>query len=192
MPTMLSLRRLAAAVAATLLLLTAACSSNDGPEAGSGAEGAPATPAREVPPPTVAAAVLDRPEVRAIEAWAASYARAVNRGDHAFGKAADPAAPGVREWMERHARSEWGRYFPGPLPVAPVEVLPVDATHREVRACVTLSGWSQESRASRRTRSTEVAGAAFRMELPAGRWRVQRIVSDAIDCAGATPRLRRW
>ena len=197
MRTMLSLRRSAAApLAAAVLLLAAACSSGDGTAADGDASAqqnrsTPVAP-RTGPPPTVDPAVLASPEVRAIEAWAAAYARAVNQRDHAFTAAADPAAPEVRVWMERHAGPEWGRYFPGPLPVAPLGVRPDDATHRVVEACVQVSGWSQQDRSVRRTRSREVVGMSFRMTSTAGRWRVDRITSAGVDCRGVVLRARTW
>ncbi|MFD1250297.1 hypothetical protein ACFQ3F_21060 [Nocardioides ginsengisoli] len=179
-----------AAVLTAVLLLAAACSSDADPRA----EDAPTTPtvAPRTPPPTVAAKVLASPQAKAVEAWAAAYARAVNAGDHGFAGAADPSTPAVKEWMERHAGSEWGRYFPGPLPVAPVGVRPVDATHREVDACAMVSGWTQQSRSVRRTRSREVVGMTFHVTSSAGRWRVERITSASIDCRGVVPRLRGW
>jgi hypothetical protein len=173
-----------------VLLLAAACSS----DADSSGKEAPTTPAvaPRTPPPSVSPKVLASPQAKAVDAWAAAFARAVNAGDHGFAGAADPSAPAVEEWMERHAGPEWGRYFPGPLPVAPLGVRPVDATHREVEACVLVSGWSQQSRTVRRTRSREVVGMTFHVGSNAGHWRVERITSASIDCRGVVPRLRRW
>lgn len=193
---MLSLCRPAALAAATLLLLTAGCSSDSGSGHGDGDEaGQPgttaATPSRTAPPPTADAELLASPPGRAIDAWAAAYARAVNKGDHSFAGAAD-TTPAVRDWMERHAGAEWGRYFPGPLPVAPLGARPVDDTHRDVEACVLVSGWTQESRSVRRTRSREVVGVTFRMASDPAGWRVDRISSAEIDCRGVVPPTRTW
>ncbi|GAA3552468.1 hypothetical protein [Nocardioides daeguensis] len=192
---MLLLRRPAALAAATLLLLTAGCSSGGG--SGDGDDAAQpgttaATPSRTAPPPTADAELLASAPGRAIDAWAAAYARAVNKGDRTFAGATDATAPAVRDWMERHAGAEWGRYFPGPLPVAPLGARPVDDTHRDVEACVLVSGWTQESRTVRRTRSRAVAGVTFRLvSAPAG-WRVDRISSAEIDCRDVVPPTRTW
>lgn len=194
---MRSLRRPAALVAATLLLLTTGCSSDgDGREGdsggGAGATIAPTTPPQTAPAPTVDAELAAGPQGRAIEAWAAAYARAINEGDHSFTRAAGPAASALREWMERHAAPEWGRYFPGPLPVAPLGVRPAGESAREVEACVMVSGWSQESRSVRRTRSRDVVGMTFRVSSTAGAWQVDRITSAGVDCRGVVPPTRPW
>ncbi|MBM0125243.1 hypothetical protein [Pimelobacter simplex] len=189
---MLSIRRPALLVAATLLVLTTGCSSDgDGTDAGGAkATAAPTTPPRTAPAPTIDAELSAGPQGRAIEAWAAAYARAINEGDHAFAGVAD--VPAVREWMERHAAPEWGRYFPGPLPVAQLGMRPSGTTEREVEACVLVSGWSQESRTVRRTRSRDVVGMTFRLASSAGGWRVERITSATIDCRGVVPPARNW
>jgi hypothetical protein len=193
---MLSIRRRAArhaVVAATLLLLVTGCSSDgegtvtDGPNAGAAA---PSTPPQTAPPSAIDTDVATSPQRRAIDAWAAAYARAINQGDHAF--AAVAPVPAVREWMERHAAPEWGRYLPGPLPVAPLGVRPVGDTEREVDACVLVSGWSRESRSVRRTRSRDVVGMTFRVSQTTGGWQVDRITSAEVDCRGVVPPTRTW
>lgn len=191
---MLSLRRPAALAAATVLLIAAGCSSDGDTGTGGAAEGTPATSTapRTAPPPTVDPELVASAQVRAIDAWAAAYARAVNEGDRTFARAADPTAPAVREWMERHAGSEWGRWFPGPLPVAPLGVRAGDDTQREIEACVMVSGWTQESRSVRRTRSREVVGMTFRVASSSGRWQVERITSASVDCRGVAPRTQTW
>ncbi len=206
MPPMLPLRRLrhpAALLAAATLLLAGGCSTDDpAPAAGGTPSAATSTgqsagqslsPTRTAPPAAVDPALRERPEVRAIEVWAASYARAVNDGDRRFAATSSTATLAGREWMERNARPEWGRWFPGPLPVAPLAVRPVDDAHREVDACVLVSGWTQESRTVRRTRSRELVGHTFRMRSAGGgRWLVDRIVAGGPDCAGVVPPAQRW
>ena len=190
---MLSIRRPAALVAATLLLLTTGCSSDgDGKDADEAGERttAPSTPPQTAPAPTLDAEVATSPQGRAVDAWAAAYARAINKRDHAFTGVAQ--APAVREWMERHAAPEWGRYLPGPLPVAPLGVRPAGDTEREVEACVLVSGWSQESRSVRRTRSRDVVGMTFRVSQATGGWQVDRITSAEVDCRGVVPPTRTW
>lgn len=189
---MLSIRRPAVLVAATLLVLTTGCSS-DGGDTDAGADAnptAPSTPPQTAPAPTIDTDVATSPQGRAIDTWAAAYARAINQGDHSFTGVAD--APAVREWMERHAAPEWGRYLPGPLPVAPLGVRPVGDTEREVEACVQVSGWSQESRSVRRTRSRDVVGMTFRVTQATGGWQVERITSAEVDCRGVVPPTRNW
>jgi hypothetical protein len=189
---MLSIRRPLALAAATLLLLTAGCSSDGDPDERSQGKAttAPSTPPQTAPAPTVDAEVGASPQGRAIDAWAAAYARAINEGDHAFAGVTD--APAVGEWMERHAAPEWGRYFPGPLPIAPLGVRPAGDTERDVETCVMVSGWSRESRSVRRTRSRDVVGMTFRVTQATGSWQVERITSAEIDCRGVVPPTRNW
>ncbi|MBM7517929.1 hypothetical protein [Nocardioides nitrophenolicus] len=190
---MLSPRRSVVVATAALLLASGCSSGGDGDDpTGAGTSSAPSPPPRTAPAPPVDPEVVASPQGRAIEEWAAAYARAINEGDRTFGAAADPAAPALREWMERHAVPEWGRYLPGPLPVAPLGMRPDGDSAREVQACVLVSGWSQESRSVRRTRSRDVVGMTFRVVSATGGWRVERITSAEVDCRGVVPPTRTW
>lgn len=192
---MLPTRGAAALLAAVLVLATACSTDGAGGATGGGtpsSSGSPTGAGPTGPPPSADPDVLDRPEVRAVEQWAAGYARAVNRSDQRFASTTELATPGGRGWMERNARSEWGRYFPGPLPVTPLSVRRVDDTHREVTACVTVSGWTWASRTSRRARSREVIGATVRMVRTSGRWRFDGMSGVDLGCAGVDARPRRW
>lgn len=192
----------AGALLAAVLLLAAGCSSGGGegaakgdrtPSSSAGVGASAEASPRSGPPATADPAVLDRPEVRAVEEWAAGYARAVNRSDHSFAATASLVTAGGRDWMERNARSEWGRHFPGPLPVTPLTTRRVDDTRRVVTACVMLSGWSWESRAARRARSREVVGVTMRVVQASGRWRFDGMGASAeVDCTGVEARSRRW
>lgn len=196
MPVMPAPRRAAApALAGALLLLVTACSGDDGasssPDPSQGSD-APSAPTADGPPPSLAPADRDRAELDAVRRWAEAFATSVNDGDRTFAAAAGTMTAEGLQRMSRYTAGDWGRYLPGPLPVAPVAVREVDADHHVVDACVMTAGWSWASEDDRTTWSTQVDPVSLHLVREQGRWLVDGREGAEIDCRGVDLPRRLW
>ncbi|GEB15558.1 hypothetical protein SAMN05421671_2526 [Pimelobacter simplex] len=205
MPVMPAPRRAAAALAGALLLLLSACSGDDGDPGGrstsgstdqapsdtaESSTGSTATP--DAAPPSLDPADRDRAEIKTVRRWAEAFATSVNDGDRTFAAAAGTMTTEGLQRMSRYTAGDWGRYLPGPLPVAPVGVREIDEDHHVVDACVMTSGWSWASEDDRTTWSTQVDAIALHLVRETGRWLVDGREGSDVECRGVELPRRLW
>lgn len=206
MPVMPAPRRAAAAaLAGALLLSLAGCSSDSGDDAGPEPQpdqastspsaanppsGSTTTP--DAAPPSLDPADRDRAEIKTVRRWAEAFATSVNDGDRTFAAAAGTMTTEGLQRMSRYTAGDWGRYLPGPLPVAPVGVREIDEDHHVVDACVMTSGWSWASEDDRTTWSTQVDAIALHLVRETGRWLVDGREGSDVECRGVELPRRLW
>lgn len=196
--------RCTAVLAGALLLSLAACSADDGNDADAGptpqpTSAAPADPSSPADPsgpaaapPSLKPADRDRAEIKAVRRWAEAFATSVNTGDRTFAAAADTMTTEGLQRMSRYTAGDWGRYLPGPLPVAPVAVREIDEDHHVVDACVMTSGWSWASEKDRTTWSTQVDAVSLHLVRETGRWLVDGREGADVECRGVELPRRLW
>lgn len=196
---MLAPRRVAVLAGALLLSLTA-CSSDDGKDAGPRPDATSTTPSEasdqtdtpNAAPPSLKPADRDRAEIKTVRRWAEAFATSVNAGDQTFAAAAGTMTTEGLQRMSRYTAGDWGRYLPGPLPVAPVAVREIDEDHHVVDACVLTSGWSWASESDRTTWSTQVDAISLHLVRETGRWLVDGREGADVECRGVELPHRLW
>jgi len=162
--------------------------STAGTGAGTGQGASRSTPSRVSGPAsrTGPPRLQKRPEARAIQRWAAAFAEVVNAEDEDFSAAAATMTEAGLERMAFYTRREWGRHFPGPLPVTVVGIPEPNAEGvTMVRACAWIAGWSQRSETDTEREPREVVSVVIGVVQEDGRWRVDGMGSrDRGSCAG--------
>jgi len=157
--------------------------------ASSGCTGA-ADVASATPAPTTASGTVipernrdlaDRPEARLITRWAAAFGRAVNSSDRSFAAVRPMMTEVGLGRMELYTAPDWGRYFPGPLPLRVVALSePDERGIVMVEACV-------QTRGPQKVVPVTI-GVVQRDEL----WLVDGMGGRTGNCAGVTLPDARW
>lgn len=121
----------------------AATAASKPPSAGAPDPAAPAPTTADVPDES---RLRTRPEWRAVQQWAAAYAEIVNAGDGTQSAAKNAMTREGLERMRFYTQQDWGRYFPGPLPITVTKIgKPSGDGVTWVQACAWMRGWSQAS-----------------------------------------------
>ncbi len=165
---------------------------SDGPDVGSPDEGEPTPSAADGGAPGSADTVPDevrlraRPQSRVVQEWAAAYAEIVNAGDETQSAAAKVMTRDGLDRMSFYTRQDWGRYFPGPLPITVIKISkPSSDGVTWVHACAWMRGWSQASQTDRQREEREIAPVKLGLKRKGGAWLVDGM-SNGKDgaCAG--------
>jgi hypothetical protein len=195
--------RAATAIAATCALLTA-CGGSDEPAADQPVEASstpaptessePASPTREAKPKP-SAKPLSRFEeeapVKAARAWAAAYGTAINDRDESFATLSAHTTAEGRQRMVGYGAEDAGLFYPGPLPFTPVGVR-VDGTAAQVPLCLWAEGFALDRKTKQPANPRLVAGGALTMVKQGGRWKVDDLVEDDVDCSRINVNGRGW
>ncbi|HEU5008657.1 MAG TPA: hypothetical protein VFT67_16915 [Jatrophihabitantaceae bacterium] len=124
------------------------------------------------------------PAVKALRAWAAQGARAINAGKF--------NTPGLDALMTAtFAKSmthifggEKGHYYPGPVPFTPVRVTVRSASERDVDLCFVAGGYSQHPKTHKTWSHFKELPSAAAAVLAHGTWLVSKFETGPFSCKG--------
>jgi hypothetical protein len=184
------------AVVAVMLSLTACGDDEPKATAASPSPSAEVTPS-PVPTPKQTPRPLStfegRPQVEALRAWAAAYAKAINAGDTSYPTMRPLMTDaGFRGLVEYIAPDDEGLHYPGPVPFTPTAVNATSRTAR-VPACTWVQGWAQDPATGKPARPKQIAPSYFTLQREAGRWRISGFyITKGNECATTTVKGVRW
>jgi len=181
---------LAAPIAVAVLLAAAACGSGDSTAGPAPASGTPTTASRthtpeptpsETPTATPLSPYEDEATVKVLREWAVILGKGIPKRDVSdLSKVSQGEA--LREMAEA-AREDFGREYPGPLPLTPVRVK-TSGTHAEVTFCMQTKGWALDPKTHAQVDGRRVvAPAVSTFTKTHGRWVMTTWYAADIDCS---------
>ncbi|MBV6727501.1 hypothetical protein [Nocardioides daeguensis] len=126
------------------------------------------------------------PEARVVQEWAAAYAEIVNAGDGTQSAAKKVMTREGLERMRFYTQQDWGRYFPGPLPITVTKIgKPSGDGVTWVQACAWMRGWSQRSATDPQRDEREITPVRLGLKRKGDAWLVDGMSNGkAGTCAG--------
>ena len=195
--------RAATAIAAACALLTAGGGSDepaaDQPVAASStptptASSEPASPTPESKPKPAAKPLSrfeDEAPVKVARSWAAAFATSVNERDQELGALAPLTTAEGLDRMVGYGAEDAGLFYPGPLPFTPVGVR-VDGTAAQVPLCLWAEGFALDRKTKQPAKPRQIGEVALTMVKQGGRWKVDDLVADDVDCSRINVKGRGW
>lgn len=144
-----------------------------------------------------ASALDDDPAVRALRAYLAGYALAVNNGgDPDIPEVQDNATPEQVERVRANVQDEIGLQYPGPVPFAAVSLLTDTGARKDVVGCLVLRGYAEDPATGEPRDVREVVPAVAVVENREGSWLADGVYTENLpetaDCAAVQFQEETW
>jgi hypothetical protein len=184
------------AVLLVLALGAAACGSGDDPKTTDDPTETASVTASPTPTTTPTAEPLspfeDRPQVKALRAWAAAATQDLNARHRDFPAARtfEVDTQKVRKDVAFSFHEDFDKYYPGPLPFTPVAV--TGGRRATVSTCVLGAGFALDKPGGTPAEKREVISTVFTMAKEHGTWLLAGIVAGTADCGGVRIKGVQW
>ncbi|GAA5159320.1 hypothetical protein [Ornithinimicrobium tianjinense] len=146
----------------------------------------------QLPPADGATAFADDPRVLAVREFNAEFARAASENDPqraAWLATLDPA--GYEDLMAMLSE-EFGKQYPGPLPMTVVDVAELEDGTGSVQGCIISEGFATGGEGYTGSTITSVEYALVPDPSEEGSWLVQKIWAGAYDCSSVDVEATAW